>query len=428
MIYVRMELILVKGGKWMMRSVGVVVEYNPFHNGHLYHIQSAKQLSKSDITIALMSGNFLQRGEPALVSKWARTKMALHAGVDIVIEIPYAFAVQQAETFAFGSVYILDALKCNGICFGSESGDVNHFVNTYTFLEQHRDSYEHYIRTFIKEGVSYPTALAKAFDKLQPDKDMIDLSKPNNILGYHYYAAAKRLHSSLDFYTVKRKNAEYHDQDFSNATIASATSIRKALQQNGNLSDVEPYLPKSTTSELESYHANYGQFHDWEVYWPLLQYQLFSHNETSLREIYEVEEGIENRLLRAAKSANSFETFMQIIKTKRYTWTRLQRMCVHILTNTPKSFIHSLGETPSYARLLGMSEAGRVYLNQIKRKIEIPLVSKVSAFDNEMIQLDVKAANVYATGLNEPYKSKLLKQEFAQPPVYLKERGLNKIM
>src|SRR5690606_40062897 len=117
-------LILVKGGKWMMRSVGVVVEYNPSHNGHLYHIQSAKQLSQSDITIAVMSGNFLQRGEPALVSKWARTKMALHAGVDIVIELPYAFAVQQAETFAFGSVYILDALKCNGICFGSESGDV----------------------------------------------------------------------------------------------------------------------------------------------------------------------------------------------------------------------------------------------------------------------------------------------------------------
>ncbi|MEK3887079.1 nucleotidyltransferase [Bacillus sp. FSL K6-3431] len=401
-----------------MRSAGVVVEYNPFHNGHNYHIQETKRKSQADVIIAVMSGNFLQRGEPALVSKWSRTKMALKAGADIIIELPYAFAVQKAETFAYGSVFLLNALKCNTICFGSERGDLLPFIRTLHFLEQHKEDYDDWIHSYMKEGLSYPTAASNAYKRLDPPDDLIDLSKPNNILGFHYLSAAANINKQIEFITINRQNADYHDEDFQHATIASATAIRKSLQQHSSLDKVRSFMPDTTYSELATYKTAYGQFHDWENYWPYLQYQLLTIDADELRTIYEVEEGIENRLIKAARQAESFLAFMQMIKTKRYTWTRLQRLCTHILCNCKKSDINKIGKNPSYIRLLGMSEAGRIYLNQVKKDLPIPLIAKVSAFPKELLQLDLKAANVYTLGLSEPERSKLFKLEFEQPPIY----------
>ncbi|MBS4177232.1 nucleotidyltransferase [Lederbergia citrea] len=401
-----------------MKSVGIVAEYNPFHNGHLYHVQAAKRLSQSDVTIAVMSGNFLQRGEPALVSKWSRTKMALQSGVDIVIELPYAFAVQKAEVFAHGAIFLLNAMKCSGICFGSESGDIQQFIHTLSFMNDKKTEYDKHIRMFIKQGISYPSALALAYQELGPDSRSVDLSTPNNILGYHYVYAAAEINPRLNFYTVQRKSAGYHDESFSDATIASATSIRKSLNAHGNLSEIQAYIPHETLANLHQYRSDFAQFHIWEDYWPYLQYRLLSMNKEELREIYEVEEGLENRLIKAAHSADNFHSFMKAIKTKRYTWTRLQRLCVHILTNTRKTTIHALDKSPQYARLLGMSSIGREYLNQIKKELPIPLVSKLSAYENNMLMLDIRAADVYAHGLAEPYRRKLLAFEYRQPPIF----------
>ncbi|WP_079508329.1 nucleotidyltransferase [Mesobacillus jeotgali] len=404
-----------------MKAVGVVVEYNPFHNGHLFHVQQAKKQSGADIAIAAMSGNFLQRGEPALVSKWARTKMALEAGVDIVFELPYRYATQHAEIFAEGAVSILSAARADILCFGSESGDLEAFKRTIAYLADNNDRFQENIRSFTAEGNSYPKSIALAFQSLSPLESFIDISQPNNILGMHYIQAILRQDSPMEAHTITRKSAGYHDEYFASATIASATSIRKALfGAAGDMDTIKQYVPETTYNHLISYKSEYGGFHSWENYWPLLKYRLMQSSPEELKEFYEVEEGLENRLLAAAAASNTFQQFMEAIKTKRYTWTRLQRVCLHILTNTRKNQMATLKRTAEYLRLLGATKKGRAYLNHKKKDFSLPLVSRLSAYSGPDIDLDTKAARIYALGQNGSGQEKLLAEEFAQPPIMLK--------
>lgn len=403
-----------------MKAVGVVVEYNPFHNGHLYHLQQAQEQTGADISIAAMSGNFLQRGEPALVSKWARTQMALEAGVDLVFELPYRFATQHAETFAEGAVSILSAAGCDTLCFGSESGDLDAFTKTITFLEENDEVFQEKIKFYTGEGYSYPKSIALSFRSLAPSENFIDISRPNNILGLHYIQANIRQKSSMKAETITRKNAGYHDEHFASATIASATSIRKALfGASGEIETIKQYVPETTYAQLIHYRNQYGGFHSWENYWPLLKYKLLQSGPSELKGFYEVEEGLENRLFAAAASSDSFQQFMEYIKTKRYTWTRLQRVCLHILTNTRKETMKTSQKTVNYLRLLGATEKGRSYLNYKKKEFSLPLVSKLSAFADPDIELDIKASRIYALGQKGHGQEKLLAEEFARPPIML---------
>ncbi|WP_075981033.1 nucleotidyltransferase [Bacillus massilinigeriensis] len=402
-----------------MKAVGVIVEYNPFHNGHAFHLEQSKEISKSDIVIAVMSGNFLQRGEPALVSKWTRTEMALAAGIDIIFELPYQFATQKAETFANGAVSILAAAGCDSLCFGSEAGSINPFIQTLSFLEEKNEEYQMQMKKFMNMGYSYPRAASQAFHELGPNEDILDLSKPNNILGYHYLKSVHSQKLPLNVLTVSRKNADYHDEHFSSETIASATSIRKALFEDKNeMNHIRKLVPNSTFERLVQYKKEIGAFHQWEDYWDLFKYQLISLSAAELKEIYEVEEGIENRVLSAGLKATSFTDFMNLLKTKRYTWTRLQRMCVHILTNTKKEEMRIAEENPSYLRLLGMSDKGRKYLKGKREQLSLPLISKLSSFQKDTIQLDIKASRIYALGAKGDAKQLLLEKEYSQPPIY----------
>lgn len=406
-----------------MKAVGVIVEYNPFHYGHAYHIEKAKKETGADIVIAAMSGNFLQRGEPALVSKWSRTEMAVRGGVDLVFELPYCFAVQKADLFAYGAVSILNAAGCNSICFGSESGQIKKFYDTIDFLETHNAEYNKAIQQFIGDGYSYPKALSLAFETLHPEGHLVDLSKPNNILGFQYVSAAKRINSPVKMLTVKRKNANYHDEHFSSSSIASATSIRKALfSSKGDYSSIHNFVPPHTYKLLLQYQKNYGTPHNWDMYWPYIKLRLIQADTNELKKIYEVEEGIENRLKSLALQCNSFASFMEQLKTKRYTWTRLQRILTHILTNTTKQQMKSATEGINYLRLLGMTENGRAYLNHYKKSCPIPIISKRSSFHHEQLEMDTRAAQVYAMGLPEKYRQKAILLEYNQQPVYMKER------
>ncbi|WP_456271640.1 nucleotidyltransferase [Bacillus sp. AK031] len=404
-----------------MKAAGVIVEYNPFHNGHLHHLTETKKMTNADVIIAVMSGNFLQRGEPAIVSKWSRTKMALSSGADIVIELPYSFATQHADVFASGSVALLDAMRCKSFCFGSESGDIDAFERTVHYLQNNNDIYNSFVHKFVKEGMSYPSALSKAFQSLESAEELVDLSLPNNILGFHYIQSRNALHSEMQPFTLGRKNANYHDEDFSDAVIASATSIRKEIRnKEGNVGTINSFVPASTMRELKEYQNTYGILHDWELYWDYLKYKIISSSGEQLSAIYEIEEGIENRLKSAARSSSSFQEFMETVKTKRYTWTRLQRMALHILTNTSKDEM-STSRKPEYLRLLGMTTNGRQYLNQYKKKLKLPLISKLGAAEFEGISLDIRAAEIYALGArNANQQQRLLQQEFKQPPIYFK--------
>ena len=181
-----------------MKASGIIVEYNPFHNGHLYHANKQKN-DWSDIVIAVMSGNFLQRGEPAFVDKWARANMALKNGVDIVLELPYAFATSNAPTFARGAIELLDAAQCSAFCFGSEDGEVESFERSLRLIQQAGDNYEQTVKDAVRRGLSYPKALNEAYimaaNSSTIEGPLADLSKPNNILGFHYMEAARNIGS-----------------------------------------------------------------------------------------------------------------------------------------------------------------------------------------------------------------------------------------
>ncbi|RFU63386.1 nucleotidyltransferase [Peribacillus glennii] len=401
-----------------MKALGLVVEYNPFHNGHSYHLQKSKEVINADIVIAIMSGPFLQRGEPALLSKWARAKMALAAGVDLVFELPYAFAPQKAEIFARGAIFALEALQCDSFCFGSENGRIQPFLETYHLLQEKQDNYQALVKKHMKEGNSYPRAASLAFSELEKNLYALDLSKPNNILGMEYVKAALSNGFKIKPLTIKRVQAGYHDAALPENSIASATAIRKSIfDSKSNISNISGYVTDSTSSVLRDYIREYGQFHNWEMYWPLLKYRVMSASAAELRKIYEIEEGIEYRIQQAAAHALNFAGFMAALKTKRYTWTRLQRMCVHILTNTTKEEMIPLQGNPTYLRLLGMSSAGREYLRSKKKHMPIPLVSRLSSFGSPEIRPDIRAARIYALGLMEPYQSMLMKREFEAPVI-----------
>ncbi|WP_078430646.1 nucleotidyltransferase [Alkalihalobacterium alkalinitrilicum] len=408
-----------------MKAVGVVVEYNPLHNGHLFHLQETKRITNGDVVIAVMSGHFLQRGEPAIVSKWQRTKMALAAGVDIVIELPYAYSTQKAEIFAFGSISLLQAIGVREICFGSEAGDIHLFYELYEFMIENKQAFNEKVQLFMREGNSYPKATSLAFLHIKGNQQMLDLSQPNNILGYHYVEAIHRLGQKMIGRTIQRKSAQYHDEGFASETIASATSIRKAIfNQNQNSKDtIHQVIPTSTLKLLSDYETVYDTLHDWERYFPLLKYKILSLSETELAAIYEGEEGLEHRFKRNIRSANSFLEFMNLVKTKRYTWNRLQRYCLHILTNTKKEEMEwaNNGNPPPYLRLLGMNSKGQSYLNKIKKTIELPLITKLNAFDHPLLELDKKVASIYTLGLPIEVQSERLKEETIHSPIRFTE-------
>ncbi|WP_257130634.1 nucleotidyltransferase [Bacillus thuringiensis] len=383
-------------------------------------MQQTKKLTQSDIIIAVMSGPFLQRGEPALISKWYRTKMALANGVDLVVELPYVFATQKAETFANGAISILNALHVSEICFGSEDGQIENFYNTISVQKNEEETFNCLVKQFIDAGNSYAKATSDAFSHILTSEKNIDMSQPNNILGFQYIKAILSQNSSIQAQTIKRFASHYHDETFNDQHIASATSIRKQLfSEEGSFTTIEPFLPQATTSLLANYKQNYGILHNWEQYFSFFKYKLMTMSSGDLRHIYEIEEGLEHRILSKIQNSSSFYSFMEALKTKRYTWTRLQRACTHILTNTTKEEIRSanIEQHAPYIRLLGMSQKGQTYLSKNKKKIELPILTHTKTFDHAALDIEKKANSVYFSIMHEPLRTQLLKQDITHHPI-----------
>ncbi|MCR6853441.1 nucleotidyltransferase [Paenibacillus jamilae] len=383
-------------------------------------MQQTKKLTQSDIIIAVMSGPFLQRGEPALISKWYRTKMALANGVDLVVELPYVFATQKAETFANGAISILNALRVSEICFGSEDGQIENFYNTISIQKNEEETFNCLVKQFMDAGNSYAKATSDAFSHILTSEKNIGMSQPNNILGFQYMKAILSQNSSIQAQTIKRFASHYHDETFNDQHIASATSIRKQLfSEEGSFTTIEPFLPQATTSLLANYKQNYGILHNWEQYFSFFKYRLMTMSPGDLRHIYEIEEGLEHRILSKIQNSSSFYSFMEALKTKRYTWTRLQRACTHILTNTTKEDIRSanIEQHAPYIRLLGMSQKGQTYLSKNKKKIELPILTHTKTFDHAALDIEKKANSVYFSIMHEPLRTQLLKQDITHHPI-----------
>lgn len=400
-----------------MRATGVVVEHNPFHNGHLYHIKESRENTGADIVIAVMSGNFLQRGEPALVDKWTRAQMALNGGVDLVIELPYVFATAQASDFARGSISILEAIGCSSFCFGSEQGTIEPFINTYELIASQKESYQLLIKQFMQTGMSYPKALNEAYATLTVNKEsssFVDLSKPNNILGYHYIESALQMDAQIQPVTIQRIVAGYHDDIEQDQSIASATGIRKAIFDDASIQEISQYMPLSSVENILKWKSDIGVFGSWQQFWPLLRFTILRMSTIELSKHAEVTEGIENLIKEAAKTSETFEDFMSVVKSKRYTWTRIQRMLTHIYTGFTWTDLHQHKE-PTYLRLLGMTKDGQKYLNENKKNLALPLLSRVAATKDSLLSYDIHATDMYMLGIQS--RSNLIGMDYRTPPI-----------
>jgi predicted nucleotidyltransferase len=403
-----------------LKATGIVVEHNPFHNGHFYHIKESRNKTAADIIIAVMSGNFLQRGEPSLVDKWTRSEMALKAGVDLVIELPYVFATAQASDFARGSIALLEALGCDAFCFGSEEGTIEPFTNTYEVITSQQQTYQKLIKQYMKLGYSYPKALNQAYAEITNDNNLqlVDLSKPNNILGYHYVEAANQINAGMKPFTIQRIIANYHDEVDESQSIASATGIRKAIFEEGSIDALTNFMPQTSLDLLLKWKESVGVFGSWPQFWPLLRFTIIRSSLNELASYAEVTEGIENLIYEAAIKSETFEEFMTHVKSKRYTWTRIQRMLTHIYTGFTWDALKS-HPNPTYLRVLGMTHEGQKYLNQKKKSLSLPLVSRAAATKDSLLDLDIRATDLYQLGLQSPEIERPIGLDYRKTPIII---------
>ncbi|SDD95910.1 Predicted nucleotidyltransferase [Paenibacillus sp. UNCCL117] len=407
-----------------MKTVGLIVEYNPLHNGHLYHFQQSKRAADADAVVCVMSGHFLQRGEPALAGKWARAEMALAMGADLVLELPVAYSSQPAEWFAYGAVATLAATGVvDSLCFGSESGELGGLTAAAELLHQEPAAFRAALAEELAAGQSYPAAYSSAVARLLPGMDKAELAKPNNTLGLHYLIALRRLQSAIRPLTIRRTKAEYSQSDVTDARIASATALRKLLLEKGSLDEIRPYVPEATARILErEWHAGRAPVH-WELYaQPLLQ-RLLTQSPEQLAVYAEVTEGLEHRLRHALGSlmpggAAPVEALLAQLKTRRYTRTKLQRMLLRILLGHTKEELSParLAAGVSYIRVLGFSERGRGLLKQMKSKAKAPIVTKVTTAPSPFLELDIRATSVYALAYRE-FSSREWLRDYYEAPV-----------
>lgn len=341
-----------------LRAAGIVAEYNPFHNGHAYQIAQARQKTGADVIVAAMSGNWVQRGEPAIMDKWQRTEAALAGGVDLVVELSGAAALQPAHLFAQGAIAVLATLKCQWLVFGTEHPDMD-----YDCLMAHLPSDPAIFKRFDQ-------TYASLFQGYLREQTGITLSAANDILGFFYAVANQQQGQPLQLVPLARRGSQHNDTAVMQGTnYASATAIR-ASSLAGDWATVQPVVPAKTLALLQQ-----ESLISWADFWPLLRYQLISAPVTDMRQRYQITEGVEYRLKRAALEATTFADFMRIVKTKRYTYTRLQRQAAYLLL---QALPEEMRPQPQYLRVLGYSKQGQAYLHQIKKHVALPLVSRAN--------------------------------------------------
>ena len=347
-----------------MKSTGIIVEYNPFHNGHKYHLKEARRITESDVVIAVMSGDFLQRGEPAIINKWKRCETAIKAGVDLVIELPAVYATQSAEIFALGAVSILEQLKVNSIVFGSENSSADELTKLYEGMAKNRDEITSVLKAKLSEGVSYPNAINYATKKVLKQ----GLEYPNDILGFEYINAIKKIESKIVPISIRRFKTGYFSKEIRD-DIASATYIRELIK-NGKLETIKRLIPFESKKELIQSKPIFL-----EHFFELIKYKILSTPE-EIKNIQDVENGFENRLYKIIKKVNSYDRFINEVKTKRYTISRINRILIHILLGiTREKTEEAKAESIEYLKVLGMNKKGADYLSGVKKEIDIPIVT-----------------------------------------------------
>lgn len=412
-----------------MKTIGIISEYNPFHNGHKYHIQETKRQFEADNIVCIMSGSFVQRGEPAILDKWSRTKMALNGGADLVIELPFVYACQPAEIFAFGAVNIFNNLGIiDGICFGSELGDTAILRSIAELLLNEPEEFSSLVKQHLKSGNTYPKSVSLALEDYYQGNEQADRSiweNPNNILAIEYIKSIIQLKSNMVPYTIKRFANNYNDEEITGA-IASATAVRKELQGSGITESLKSSLPDNSFEILQQDILKGRGPVYLDGLSDILLYKIRTMTAEQIGEYISLKEGIEHRIKKAADQATNLEELLKGIKTKRYTRAFIQRLLCHLLLDLKWEDSKSFKQpgTPSYARVLGFNEKGKQLLRNIAESSQFPIINKVAAFKtddaalNKMFQYDLRATDVY--NLARPdNRYKKAGEDYLNSPLYV---------
>lgn len=414
-----------------MKAVGLVTEYNPFHNGHLYHLNKAMELTGADISVAVMSGDFVQRGEPAVLDKYTRTSMALNSGVNLVVELPVNYAVSSAESFAAGALKVLDYIKADSIAFGSESGDIERLSKLAHILCDNEDTLYKEISKYTANGISYATARQKVVEKLTDKDTAAMLTSSNNILAVEYLKAIIKNNYAIKPYTVQRQGDSYNDTDI-RSEYASATALRENLKAD----NISEYIPVKARLILSS-NTNYIYPDDiTEALFTRLLDILFASNYDknifieNVMQYPDVSKEIAGRLYKSAMDmitrtvpqrseskdnwAFSFGSLCEHIKTKEVPLSRIKRALVRITLGLDKKHMEKYANEP-YIRVLGFDKKGQEYLSYIRKTVEVPLITKTADY-KEMLLDDIHAANIYNMIVAGKYGVKEL-GDFVRGPV-----------
>lgn len=385
-----------------MKVLGIIAEYNPFHNGHLYHLKESVGIADPDYTVCVMSGNFMQRGEPAITDKWNRAEMAVKNGIDLVLELPFAFACNNAEYFAYGAVDILNRIGCvTHLSFGSEAGDLSALMKTAGFLTHESDELKAGIREYSEQGLSFPKARYEAVRKCMGEDCSDVLKSANNILAVEYLKQLQLSESSIEPLTIKRYGTGYHDKE-TFEDIASATAIRHKIGKTGSSEDVFEFIPTATYQVLKSIDKGVNTIFD--DFYKLLIYKILTSETEELRAILSATEGLENRVKNAVSRSVDMDSLIKSVLSKRYTDTRIRRLMSHILIGLKKeSFREIIDKRINYARVLGFSRKGAELLKQIKKEEQntIPVLTNINretdreADEWKLLRYDVTASDVY---------------------------------
>ena len=402
----------------MGNVLGIITEYNPFHNGHLHHLNESKKITNSDYVIAVMSGNFTQRGEVSIVDKWEKAKMALSNGVDLVIELPTLYAISSAENFASGSIKILNSLKIvDFLSFGSESNDITLLDDIANVLAFEPAQYKTLLSHELARGESFPKARENAvmmyLNNIRRFANV--MSSPNNILGIEYLKALKRQKSNIQPLTIKREGSKYNDTTIPRGSrFASATAIRSLCQSTEDITPIQRFVPEATFDILEENLKRGNFIKSLSVFDKEIIYTLRKMSIDEIANLPDVSEGLEFALKNAANQCNSVIELLSIINTKRYTKTRLQRILLYALLNITKKDMEVSISTPApYIRILGFNDKGQELISQIsKSNPKLELVTSVKKFMDKkcnnnlkfIMSKDIWATDVYTLGFE--YESK----------------------
>lgn len=414
-----------------MKAVGLVTEYNPFHNGHLYHLNKAMELTGADISVAVMSGDFVQRGEPAVLDKYTRASMALNSGVNLVVELPVNYAVSSAESFAAGALKVLDYIKADSIAFGSESGDIERLSKLAHILCDNEDALYKEISKCTANGISYAAARQKTVEKLTDRDTAAMLTSSNNILAVEYLKAIIKNNYAIKPYTVQRQGDDYNDTDI-RSDYASATALRGNLKAD----NISKYIPVKAGLILSS-NTNYIYPDDiTEALFTRLLDILFASSYDknvfieNVMQYPDVSKEIAGRLYKSAmdmitrtvpqgaeskdNGAFSFGSLCEHIKTKEVPLSRIKRALVRITLGLDKKHMEKYSNEP-YIRVLGFDKKGQEYLSHIRKTVEVPLITKIADY-KEILLDDIHAANIYNMIVAGKYGVKEL-GDFVRGPV-----------